>query len=169
MAEEETPRVLFNLEQVGSFGTRADDVMVLGDCDAGVRQLAEELGWKDELEKSWRELVGDEEAERQLQGATKRVAALHDEVSKLAEEVDEVLHIGDKEAGHSQQIHETPTANPAEDTKATEKDFATKPADHVAEQDRTTLPTTDHNEGQSSTDQGATTDGDKGATEKAVL
>jgi NAD-dependent histone deacetylase SIR2 len=97
MAEEDVPRVLFNLEQVGSFGTQADDVMVLGDCDAGVRKLADELGWRDELEKTWRELVGEEEAERQLQGAKKRVAGLHDEVAKLADEVEEVLHIDDRE------------------------------------------------------------------------
>jgi NAD-dependent histone deacetylase SIR2 len=96
MAEEETPRVLFNLERVGSFGTHADDVLILEDCDAGVRELADELGWRDELEKTWRELVGEEEAARQLQGAKKRVAALHDEVAKLADEVEEVLHIGDK-------------------------------------------------------------------------
>lgn len=93
MADEDVPRVLFNLERVGSFGTQADDVLVLGDCDAGVRRLADELGWRDELEKMWRELVGEKEANRQLQGAQKRVAVLHDEVEKLAEEVEEVLHI----------------------------------------------------------------------------
>ncbi|KAK4145004.1 NAD-dependent protein deacetylase hst2-1 [Dichotomopilus funicola] len=97
MVNEDIPRVLFNLERVGSFGTQADDVMVLGDCDGGVRRLADELGWRDELEKTWRELVGDEEAERQLQGAAKRVAKRQDEVSKLADEVDQALHIGDEE------------------------------------------------------------------------
>ncbi|KAH6628232.1 DHS-like NAD/FAD-binding domain-containing protein [Chaetomium tenue] len=178
MAEEETPRVLFNLEQVGSFGTRADDVMVLGDCDAGVRKLAEELGWKDELEKSWRELVGDEEAERQLQGASKRVAALQDEVSKLAEEVDEVLHIDDKEAGHgtetgdNQQVHKTPDASPAEDAKAPAEGSVTRVADPVAEprpEDKATLPPTDHDEGRSSVGQGEKADNDTGTTEKAAL
>ncbi|EAQ89546.1 hypothetical protein CHGG_06165 [Chaetomium globosum CBS 148.51] len=178
MAEEETPRVLFNLEEVGSFGTRADDVMVLGDCDAGVRKLAEELGWKDELEKSWRELVGDEEAERQLQGASKRVAALQDEVTKLAEEVDEVLHIGDKEAGHGtetgdhQQVHSTPDVSPAEDAKAPEADSATRAADPVAEprpEDKTALQITDHDENRSSVGQGGMTDNDRGTTEKAAL
>ncbi|KAK3298649.1 DHS-like NAD/FAD-binding domain-containing protein [Chaetomium fimeti] len=174
MAEEETPRVLFNLEQVGSFGTRADDVMVLGDCDAGVRKLAEEIGWKDELEKAWRELVGDEEAERQLQGATKRVAALHDEVSKLAEEVDEVLHIDDKEARHGagdegdQEVAETPAANHAEDTKAAEGGLATKAVEPGAEGD-TILPAVDHSKSQSPVEQGVGTGDDKAATEKAVL
>ncbi|KAK4178276.1 putative NAD-dependent deacetylase sirtuin-2 HST2 [Triangularia setosa] len=96
LAEERVPRVLFNLERVGSMGSQADDVLVLGDCDEGVRKLADELGWREELEEKWRGLVGEEEAERQLQGAKKRVEALHDEVAKLAEEVDEVLHLGEK-------------------------------------------------------------------------
>jgi NAD-dependent histone deacetylase SIR2 len=121
MADEDVPRVLFNLERVGSFGTQADDVMVLADCDAGVLRLADLLGWKDELEKAWRELVGDEEADRQLQGPKKRAAVLHDEVAKLAEEVEEVLHIDDKESGkdgedkHADQDKESPAAPPAED------------------------------------------------------
>ncbi|GAB1311567.1 Sir2 histone deacetylase Hst2 [Madurella fahalii] len=98
LADESVPRVLFNLERVGTLGTQADDVLVLGDCDTGVRKLADELGWRDELEARWRELVGEEEAQRQLQGPQKRVAALQDEVSKLADEVEEVLHLQEKEA-----------------------------------------------------------------------
>ncbi|KAL2257564.1 hypothetical protein VTK26DRAFT_9472 [Humicola hyalothermophila] len=112
MASEDVPRVLFNLERVGSFGTRADDVLVLGDCDAGVRRLADELGWRDELERTWRELVGEEEAERQLQGAQKRVVALHDEVAKLAVEVDERLHLEEEKGkeegdGNANKVEET--------------------------------------------------------------
>lgn len=101
LAGEGVPRVLFNLERVGTLGTQADDVLVLGDCDAGVRKLADELGWRDELEAKWRELVGEEEAQRQLQGGKQRAAVLHDEVSKLADEVEEVLHLQDKEAEES--------------------------------------------------------------------
>lgn len=99
MAPECVPRVLFNLEEVGTLGSQADDVLVLGDCDSGVRQLADELGWRDELENMWRELVGDEEAERQLRWASRRVPALRDEVTELAEKVEEVLHIGEEEGG----------------------------------------------------------------------
>ncbi|KAK3996397.1 NAD-dependent protein deacetylase hst2-1 [Cladorrhinum sp. PSN332] len=91
LAAKHVPRVLFNMERVGSMGSQADDVLVLGECDAGVRKLADALGWRDELEKKWRELVGDDEAERQLQGGKKRVEALHDEVVKWTEEVDDVL------------------------------------------------------------------------------
>lgn len=48
-----TPRVLFNMERVGSIGRRADDVCVLGPCDDGIRKLAGLLGWTGELEALW--------------------------------------------------------------------------------------------------------------------
>jgi NAD-dependent histone deacetylase SIR2 len=180
MAEEETPRVLFNLEQVGSFGTRADDVMVLGDCDTGVRRLAEELGWRDELEKAWRELVGDEEAERQLQGATKRVVALHDEVSKLADEVEEVLHIGENESGSGQETkdtrpdHETPAAGATEDAEGgqgTGKGPAPNTAEPIVEppEDKTNPSGSGHAENQSSAERGDKTVSDGNVTGKGVL
>lgn len=63
---EKTPRVLFNMQRVGRLGSRADDVLVLEDCDSGIRKLADALGWREELESEWRHLVGAEEAERQL-------------------------------------------------------------------------------------------------------
>ena len=44
-----TPRVLLNREQVGSFGYRPTDLMLLGDLITTVRQLAEMCGWKKEL------------------------------------------------------------------------------------------------------------------------
>ncbi|TLD11727.1 hypothetical protein PspLS_11802 [Pyricularia sp. CBS 133598] len=65
-ATDGVPRVLFNREVVGDFGERAEDVIELGDCDSGVRKLAEMLGWGEELEVEWRRVVGNEEAERQL-------------------------------------------------------------------------------------------------------
>ncbi|KAF6803554.1 Sir2 family protein, partial [Colletotrichum musicola] len=48
------PRLLLNREKVGQMGRRADDVVELGACDAGVRKLAGLLGWADELEDLWR-------------------------------------------------------------------------------------------------------------------
>lgn len=60
------PRVLINRERVGevdaallfwdhkkgfSFDERHRDALFLGDCDDGVRQLAELLGWESELEE----------------------------------------------------------------------------------------------------------------------
>jgi len=65
MAREGVPRVLFNMQRVGDLGTRPDDVLCLDTCDAGVRKLAEHLGWIDDLEAMWVAVVGDKEAERQ--------------------------------------------------------------------------------------------------------
>ncbi|KAF9776416.1 hypothetical protein IL306_005403 [Fusarium sp. DS 682] len=89
MAQEGKPRVLFNMERVGQIGTRSDDVIELGDCDAGIRKLADALGWRDELERLWRETVGDEEADRQLGGREKN--DVQDEVERLAAEVGAVV------------------------------------------------------------------------------
>ena len=91
------PRVLFNMERVGGLGTEADDVLELGDCDAGVRKLADALGWREELEAEWRALVGEEEAERQLSGMGQRTEQLQDEVDRLAEAVEEALQLGKTE------------------------------------------------------------------------
>jgi NAD-dependent histone deacetylase SIR2 len=49
------PRVLINLEKVGDLGTRKDDVLLLGKCDDIVKELAEELGWYEELKAAWAE------------------------------------------------------------------------------------------------------------------
>jgi NAD-dependent histone deacetylase SIR2 len=120
---EGVPRVLFNLEQVGGIGGESDDVLELGDCDAGVRRLADKLGWRDELEKEWRRIVGEEEAERQLQGAKKREDVLEDEVERLAEEIEDVLKIkeGDADDGSSDA---GATAQISQETEATRDDAA---------------------------------------------
>ncbi|KAK7085059.1 NAD-dependent protein deacetylase sirtuin-3, mitochondrial [Halocaridina rubra] len=45
-----TPRVLINRDVVGSFGSRTNDYMLLGDLEDCVRQLVNCLGWATELE-----------------------------------------------------------------------------------------------------------------------
>ncbi|KAI1803454.1 NAD-dependent deacetylase sirtuin-2 [Daldinia bambusicola] len=100
-AKQGTPRVLFNLERVGDMGTRADDVLVLGDCDSGIRKLADELGWREELEASWRALVGEKEADRQL-SKTRREQEIRDELEKLAGDVDNKLGISEGGDGESE-------------------------------------------------------------------
>jgi len=55
MVESTCPRVLINLEHVGDFGARADDVILLGSCDEVVRNLCKELGWEDDLVQLWNE------------------------------------------------------------------------------------------------------------------
>ena len=97
MAKDGIPRVLFNKERVGQLGTRADDVVHLGSCDAGIRKLADLLGWTDELEDSWRDLVGEEEAERQLRSQEEQDEDVEDEVSKLTEGVEAALNFDESD------------------------------------------------------------------------
>ncbi|KAM0432247.1 hypothetical protein ACHAPT_004785 [Fusarium lateritium] len=96
MAQEDKPRVLFNMERVGMIGNRSDDVIELGACDDGIRKLADELGWRDELERLWRDTVGDEEADRQLSG--RKEDEVEDEVERLAAEVEAVVINDDNKA-----------------------------------------------------------------------
>ncbi|KAL4772400.1 NAD-dependent protein deacetylase hst2-2 [Aspergillus nidulans var. acristatus] len=51
------PRVLVNREVVGDFGSRECDVCVLGECDQGLREMARNLGWEEELEGIWKGAV----------------------------------------------------------------------------------------------------------------
>ncbi|KAL7934235.1 DHS-like NAD/FAD-binding domain-containing protein [Trichoderma chlorosporum] len=97
MARKETPRVLFNMEKVGSLGSRVDDVLELGACDDGIRKLATLLGWTDELNDLWRNIVGDKEAERQLRSQTTRDEELEDELQKLTGEIETVLKLEEEE------------------------------------------------------------------------
>ncbi|KAI1263426.1 DHS-like NAD/FAD-binding domain-containing protein [Xylariaceae sp. FL1019] len=89
------PRLLLNMECVGDFGTRADDVLCLGDCDAGIRKLADELGWRDELETMWVDIVGEKEAERQREGEREHEG--EDEVDQLVKEVQEKFELSESE------------------------------------------------------------------------
>ncbi|KAK1081622.1 Sir2 histone deacetylase Hst2 [Friedmanniomyces endolithicus] len=93
-----TPRVLINKERVGGLGNGTDDVLLLGDCDDGVKKLAEACGWLEDLEKLWAETagLGKDQAESAAGGAPDGSAkskdeVLEDEIDKLTKEVDETL------------------------------------------------------------------------------
>ncbi|OBT63837.1 hypothetical protein VE03_06600 [Pseudogymnoascus sp. 23342-1-I1] len=90
MALEGTPRVLLNMERVGTLGSRPDDVLLLGDCDGQVRRLADELGWRDELEALYKE-VGGPEASIEPATPSAKQEALEDEVDRLTTEVEQAL------------------------------------------------------------------------------
>ncbi|GKT42535.1 NAD-dependent protein deacetylase hst2-1 [Colletotrichum spaethianum] len=114
------PRLLLNRERVGQMGRRADDVVELGTCDAGVRRLATLLGWGDELEDLWRGIVGEKEAERQLASAADEGEDdLEEEIRKVTEGVDAALKLDDdKEPAKS-------TEKPLEDSE--EVGFSLRP------------------------------------------
>ncbi|KAF5687972.1 NAD-dependent histone deacetylase SIR2 [Fusarium circinatum] len=146
MAQEGKPRVLFNMESVGQIGTRSDDVMELGDCDAGIRKLADALGWRDELEKLWRQTVGDAEADRQLGGREKD--DVQDEVERLAAEVGAVV-IDESDEGVPLEREPTkhkdgPTVSekPKDDDKQREPEAATAAAPTDLEKDTEEAPMT---------------------------
>lgn len=127
MTSEDTPRVLFNMERVGTLGTRPDDVLALGDCDSNVRELADELGWRDELEALWRQVVGDKEAERQLRSVQERQAELQDEVGDLAERVGAGLHLDDDAGSATGPDGAKESGNDDKSTQASSED-AKKPS-----------------------------------------
>lgn len=93
--EDSCPRVLFNMERVGSLGSRPDDVLALGDCDANVCTLADELGWLDELYKLWEETVGEAETERQLKGIRDRKKMMLNEMEELTKKIGAGLTLDD--------------------------------------------------------------------------
>ncbi|GJN76919.1 Sir2 histone deacetylase Hst2 [Purpureocillium lilacinum] len=145
MARESTPRVLFNMERVGRIGSRADDVVQLGAIDDGIRKLADELGWRDELEELWRGLVGKEEAERQLRSQKWHDEEVEEEVQKLTEEVEAVLTFDESDTSDSDKSRDQPVETKAEETPRGEepdeersRHDESKPTSDQADQDHKT-------------------------------
>ncbi|KAJ3892297.1 class I sirtuins SIR2 family protein [Lentinula edodes] len=91
-------RVLINIDRVGDFGSRADDVILLGKCDEIVRELCKELGWEEELMSLWAETAYSTDGTLATIPPTdatpsgsrtegKRDGDLEEEVVKLAERI----------------------------------------------------------------------------------
>ncbi|KAK1985382.1 Sir2 family protein [Colletotrichum cereale] len=107
------PRLLLNRERVGQMGRRADDVVELGACDAGVRKLATLLSWGDELEDLWRGIVGEKEAARQLASAANEGEVdLEEEIRRVTEGVDAALKLDD-----DKKPADTPAQKPLEESE----------------------------------------------------
>ncbi|KAI9751883.1 MAG: Sir2 histone deacetylase Hst2 [Candelina submexicana] len=96
---EGVPRVLMNKERVGSLGSRPDDVLILGDCDTGVRKLAQALGWLEELDVLWAKTNPDSASrEEQNKPPNTKDEALEAEVEKLTGEVQTTLKLSNDHA-----------------------------------------------------------------------
>jgi len=102
------PRVLINLEGAGDLGGRLDDVLLLGKCDDVVKELAEELGWLEELKAIWAETrttldnppPADEESEEASENHATRAKEteeerLEREISLLTKSVEDTLKVTD--------------------------------------------------------------------------
>ena len=138
--EEGVPRLLINLERVGGLGSRPDDVLLLGDCDTGVRKLAESLGWLEELEALWSLTDSDTyETEPHVQ----QIALSADEdieakVAKLTAEVDQSLKISQD---HGDSVKSQLTK---EQTKKATKEIASSdPVETSTSVGKNKLPSTD--------------------------
>lgn len=93
--DEGVPRVLINMERVGGLGSRPDDVLLLGDCDTGVRKFAAALGWEEELEALWSSTRPKKDKRKSHTAPPKKSEdeVLNDQIAILTEEVDKSLQI----------------------------------------------------------------------------
>lgn len=122
-----TPRLLINQERVGGLGTRSDDVLLLGDCDQGVRKLAKAVGWEDELEELWAKTdpgfveTGSTKSKAPVEEAKKKTRdeEVSDEVDKLTREIDETLNLSKWHEDKVRRDHlsETKPKEPTKDEK----------------------------------------------------
>lgn len=104
--DESVPRLLMNKERVGDLGSRPDDVLLLGDCDTGVRKLATALGWIDELERLWAATAPKQMGDLGRQQVPKTMdELLQDEVDKLTREVDDTLNMSKRHTDRVRQEH----------------------------------------------------------------
>jgi len=139
LTQEGVPRVLINKEIVGDLGTRPDDVIVLGDCDEGVRKLADALGWRDELEKMWLEVGGkvkEKEAERlrEQRKAMSKDEILEAEIDKLTGEVDAALKISqDHTARVNSHLEKTSSSEPSSSATPVDSDSLKPPGASVTD------------------------------------
>ena len=110
---EGVPRLLINLERVGGLGSRPDDVVLLGPCDAGIRKLAKALGWDEELESLWKETRAVE-VDR-LENPPELVKAgdhtLETQINQLADDVEGTLQISRRNADQLRQYLEEDELN----------------------------------------------------------
>lgn len=106
LCDQEVPRVLLNREHVGSLGCRADDVLILDECDAGVRKLASALGWLDQLEALSRTTDFDELAPARTSDQPED-ETLDDEITRITNEVQKSLNIAEDHCDNTKSFLET--------------------------------------------------------------
>ena len=136
----ETPRLLINSERVGAMGSRPDDVLLLEDCDSGVRKLAKACGWLEELESLWAETAKEGShveplAKKAGEVPKTRDEKLQEEVDKLTKEVEESLKIVDEQhewlANH--QDNKFARVQEEDEKKGVSKTSTTEEADFIPE------------------------------------
>ncbi|CAI7641047.1 unnamed protein product [Penicillium palitans] len=95
--KEGIPRVLINNEKAGDMGNRDEDVCILGSCDDGVRQLADALGWGEDLDSLWKEAATAKKDEEVFEGGP----SLDECIEKLASSMKDKMKVSD---GHKRML-----------------------------------------------------------------
>lgn len=150
MTKDTTPRVLINKERVGGIGSNPDDVLLLGDCDEGVRALAEACGWLDELEALWAKTAPKatsdvEEPEQKVE--QDKDEALEAEIEQITREVDETLNLSKWHEEKVRSEHVPDTAKSMTKAEATDRPNETPPhadSESPSEVHETAEPTSAH-------------------------
>jgi len=105
LVPEDCPRLLLNLDHVGGWGSRVNDVACLRKCDDAVRLLCKGLGWEEELDVLWKGMSGSVEKpapdvteasegkQKDKVAAMTEEEALQGEVDKLTKEIEKGLKV----------------------------------------------------------------------------
>lgn len=112
LCSEGVPRLLVNSERVGGLGYRADDVLLLGDCDEGVRRLASAIGWLEELEALFEVHHPKESSEARSDAPKTKDDKLDDEIAKITKDVDNALRISSKHTADLEESLSLPSPGP---------------------------------------------------------
>ncbi|KAL8961188.1 MAG: hypothetical protein Q9193_002223 [Seirophora villosa] len=107
---EGVPRLLVNSERVGGLGSRADDVLLLGDCDEGIRKLALAIGWLEELEALFEKYHSIRPPEEKPHVSETQDDKLEDDIAQITRDIDDALRISRHHAVELQQSVWLPTA-----------------------------------------------------------
>ncbi|KAG0134052.1 hypothetical protein HOY82DRAFT_638857, partial [Tuber indicum] len=95
LVREGAVMVLINNERVEGIGDLVGDVIFLGGYNQGVRKLAAELGWAEELEEGWGSVGGgsDKKVEAEVESSedAEPVEIIDAKVGRLTEEVERSL------------------------------------------------------------------------------
>ena len=99
LVKEGVPRILINMEKAGDMGNRDQDLCILGTCDNGVRQLADALGWSDELELLWKNALDARGNFKEFEDGP----TLEECIAKIASTMDDKMKIS---SGHKRMLED---------------------------------------------------------------
>lgn len=132
LCDEKTPRILINGERVGDFGTRADDVLLIQDCDSGVRELAHACGWAEELEALWKKTEREGKDRPVGESKKNRDEQLEAEIEQLTRDVEENLRLSQAQHAWLENHVDNKLARAGEDRLGSSKEGDSKTMASVA-------------------------------------